>query len=501
MSNTNAVTNTQNPYSGAAIAGLMPPFNMPALLGVDARDGTKTSRPLSELGNAARLTDKYSGDMYYVPQANAWLIWRNEAWGWNVDGAEVRRLATLLPDQIYSEGSLYLNNADLFAKWARMSQKEKTIKSTVSLLKDADIVRLSLSSVDADLFKAGINNSKQVLYLKEGIVRSSKQSDLITKSLGVNYIGKASKAVRWLEFLNQVFENDVELIDWIKRFCGYMLTGSTEEHILIFCFGLGANGKSVFGDILRFILGDYARAIASESLTESKRVAGGASPDLADLIGARMAISAETEDGAALAESLVKSLVSGDAMTVRQLYCTPVQFIPQFKLIMLGNHKPIIKGNDHGIWRRVCLIPFNRIFRPEERDPKLITKLKDEAPHILAWMVEGCLDWQSRGLKDLPAVIVNATDTYQEEQDLIGTWISECCDTSPSKETTTADIYSNYTEWCTANGLRPNSTIALGRRLSERGFKAIKFKGKRGWRGLSIIDPDYADKYRSLSGR
>ena len=263
MSNTNAVTNTQNPYSGAAIAGLMPPFNMPALLGVDARDGTKTSRPLSELGNAARLTDKYSGDMYYVPQANAWLIWRNEAWGWNVDGAEVRRLATLLPDQIYSEGSLYLNNADLFAKWARMSQKEKTIKSTVSLLKDADIVRLSLSSVDADLFKAGINNSKQVLYLKEGIVRSSKQSDLITKSLGVNYIGKASKAVRWLEFLNQVFENDVELIDWIKRFCGYMLTGSTEEHILIFCFGLGANGKSVFGDILRFILGDYARAIAS----------------------------------------------------------------------------------------------------------------------------------------------------------------------------------------------------------------------------------------------
>ena len=501
MSNTNAVTNTQDPYSGATIAGLMPSFNTPTLLGVDARDGTKTSRPLSELGNAARLTDKYSGDIYYVHLANAWLIWRNGAWSWNVGGAEVRRLATLLPDQIYSEGRLYLNDAFLFAKWARLSQKETTIKATVLLLKDVDIVQLSLSSVDADLFKAGINNSKHVLDLKEGIVKPSRQSDLITKSLGVNSIGEASKAVRWLEFLNQVFENDVELIDWIKRFCGYMLTGSTEEHILIFCFGLGANGKSVFGEILRSILGDYARAIAPESLTESKRVAGGASPDLADLIGARLAISAETEDGTALAESLVKSLVSGDAMTVRQLYCPLVEFIPQFKLIILGNHKPIVKGNDHGIWRRVCLIPFNRIFRQEERDPKLITKLKDEAPHILAWMVEGCLDWQSRGLKDLPAVIVNATESYQEEQDLIGIWISECCDKSPSKETTAADIYTNYTEWCTANGLRSSSNITLGRRLGERGFKAIKTKGKRGWSGLSIIDPDYAEKYRAASGR
>ena len=99
MSNTNAVTNTQDPYSGATIAGLMPSFNTPTLLGVDARDGTKTSRPLSELGNAARLTDKYSGDIYYVHQANAWLIWRNGAWSWNVGGAEVRRLATLLPDK------------------------------------------------------------------------------------------------------------------------------------------------------------------------------------------------------------------------------------------------------------------------------------------------------------------------------------------------------------------------------------------------------------------
>ena len=495
------ITNTLNPSSELMSTGRIAIFDTPLLMGVDSRDGTISTRPLTELGNATRLADDYGGNIYYVHDAKVWLIWSNGAWKWDTDGAKIRNLATLLPNQIYKEGSLPLSNGEFFAKWSRTSQKENTIKATVSLLRDFSNVRLSLSSIDADLFKIGIDNSKQVLDLFSGKVRPSMQSDLITKSLGVDYIGEASKAVRWLEFLDQVFKNDVELIDWIKRFCGYMLTGSTEEHILIFCFGSGANGKSVFGDILRLILGDYARAIASESLTESRRSAGGATPDLADLIGARMAISSETEDGAALAESLVKSLVSGDAMTVRKLYGSPVQFTPQFKLIMLGNHKPIIKGSDYGIWRRVCLIPFNRVFSPEERDAKLVDKLKSEAPHILAWMVEGCLDWQSRGLKDLPAIVVNATDNYKEEQDLIGTWISECCDTSPSKETTTADIYSNYTEWCIANGLRPNSTIALGRRLSERGFKAIRSKGHRGWRGLSIIDPDYADKYRLASGR
>lgn len=376
---------------------LQPVFNAPALSGTDARDGTESTRPLSELGNAERLLDAHGGDIHYVHDAKAWLHWRGGAWSWDVDGAAVRGLATLLPQQIYSEGVLHLADAEYFAKWSRTSQKERTVLATVSLLQDIDRVRLPLSCVDADLFKVGFDHAKQVLDLRTGKARAARQEDLITKSLSVDRLGDSSKALLWRAFLTQIFGDDVELIDWVKRWCGYMLTGSTSEQILVFCFGLGANGKSVLGDILRHILCDYARAIASETLTESKRTAGSATPDLAELIGARMAMSAETEDGAALAESLIKSLVSGDTMTVRKLYTAPVQFTPQFKLMMLGNHKPIIKGNDHGIWRRVRLLPFRRTFKPEERDAGLSEKLKVEAPHILAWMVEGCIDWQQRG--------------------------------------------------------------------------------------------------------
>jgi P4 family phage/plasmid primase-like protien len=323
--------------------------------------------------------------------------------------------------------------------------------------------------------------------------------------LKVDQLGDSTKAVRWLTFLNQVFNDDAELIDWIKRWCGYLLTGSTSEQILVFCFGMGANGKSVLADTLRFIIGDYARAIASETLTESKRQAGAPTPDLAELIGARLAMSSETEDGAALAESLVKSLVSGDTMSVRKLHTGPVQFTPQFKLMMLGNHKPIIKGSDCGIWRRVRLVPFKRTFKPEERDPALLDKLRAEAPHILAWMVEGCLDWQRRGLKDTPITIAQATGDYQEEQDLIGTWLSECCNLSLSNESSSTELYANYKNWCLENGLKPNSNVAFSRRLSERGFYSRKSNGKRLWSEISVDnsanDSGYLGSYREASGR
>jgi P4 family phage/plasmid primase-like protien len=470
-------------------------FDTPALSGTDSRDGTGSTRPLSELGNAKRLEDEHGGNIHYVHDAKAWLHWRGGTWVWDVDGAAVRGLAARLPQQIYNEGGLHLADAEYFAKWARTSQKERTILATVSLLQDFEQVRLPLALVDADLFKIGFDNAKQVLDLRTGKARPARQDDFITKSLSVDRLGDSSKAVRWQAFLTQIFGDDVELIDWLKRWCGYMLTGSTSEQIFIFCFGLGANGKSVLGDILRHILCDYARAIASETLTESKRAAGSATPDLAELVGARMAMSAETEDGAALAESLIKSLVSGDTMTVRKLYTAPVQFTPQFKLMMLGNHKPIIKGNDHGIWRRVRLIPFKHTFKPEERDAGLSDKLKTEAPHILAWMVEGCIDWQKRGLSDTPITIQDATGSYQEEQDLIGNWMVECCDLSPMNEASSTDIYTNYQAWCVANGLRPNSNVALGRRLGERGYTCRQSSGKRLWAGIAVKPHAYSSNY------
>lgn len=468
------------------------PFAAPGLPKCDARDGTSDTRPLTELGNAQRMSDAYSDCLRYVQDAQSWIVWNGGAWHWNV-GAGVRSMAAALPAAIYTEGAQYINDAEHFARWARKSQEQRTINAAVSMLSDFAPIRLPLAHIDSDHFTIGFNQARDVINLRNGATRAAMRSDYITKSLNAETVGDASKAVRWVQFLEQIFNSDQELIDWLQRFAGYLLTGSTREQIFLFCFGHGANGKSVFIEVFKHIIGDYSRAIASETLSEGKRQAGGATPDLAALIGARLVLCSETEDNSALAESLVKSLVAGDSMAVRQLYAAPVQFTPNFKLVMAGNHKPVVRGNDNGIWRRVRLVPFNRTFSPEERDPHLLAKLKAETPHILAWMIQGCIDWQRLGLADTPATIRQATDAYQVDQDLTGRWLEEC--TTPSAHSTTAsgDLYASYRTWSMDNGLRPASSTALGRRLDERGYSRGKSGGVRVWFGLSLTNANSAN--------
>lgn len=470
---------------GKAIA-----FRPPSLIAADVRDGTECTRPLSETGNAIRLLDMHGERLRFVPEAKAWLVWRDGAWQWDIDGAAVRATAADLPNRIYNEGAAFdFMEAEHFAKWARKSQTAKVVDAAVRLLSDRGEVRLPLAVVDSDPMLAGLNNAREVIDLTTGKVRPAKPSDLVTKSLRVSGIGETAKASRWLQFLDQVFGGDNALIDWLHRWCGYLLSGSTREQIMLFCFGHGANGKSIFAETLRHVLGDYGRSVPVESLCESKRQAGGATPDLADLIGCRLAMSSETEDGQALAESLVKSLVAGDTISARPLYGRPVQFAPAFKLLMLGNHRPVIRGTDNGIWRRIRLVPFSRTFGPDERDPALLDKLKAEAEHIAAWMLDGCIEWQRRGLADVPSVVAAQTKDYREEQDLVGQWLAERVDSgsaAPGCKCPSKLLYGDYCEWAEANGLRPCSAIALGRRLRERGFVSERRANGPEFQGIAL---------------
>jgi P4 family phage/plasmid primase-like protien len=471
------------------ISEYTPVFSFPTLHGVDVRDGTINTRPLSEMGNSLRLIDSYHNDLFYISTVKSWLVWHDDSWSWDPDAVFVRSYTKELPTQIYNEGHSHLKDADAFVKWSRLSQKQATMTSTISILKDCREIHIPFSVIDSNSYQVGINNARQVIDLKTGVVRISERNDYLTKSLNVEYLGDSARAVRWHAFLDQVFEGDNDLIDWIQRWCGYLLTGSTIEHVFLFCYGLGSNGKNVFSGVLLDILGDYARAIATETVSESKRQAGSATPDLVDLIGARLAISSETEDNVALSESLIKSLVSGDPMSARGLYCAPVQFTPQFKLMMLGNHKPIIRGTDDGIWRRIRLVPFNKTFTSLERDPFLAEKLRKEIPHILAWMVEGCLEWQKNGLQDIPKAIMKSTNEYKVEQDLIGSWVDECCERDVNRESNSTDLYKSYQTWCVDSGLRVASKVAFSRRLAERGFTTRRSNGKTWMSGLVVSSP------------
>ena len=453
------------------------PFPVPDSPKCDVRDGTSSTRPLTELGNAQRIQDVSDNCLKFVFDANKWLRWDGYAWQWDSDGATARTIAAKLATLIYTEAKHYITEAEHFAKWARQSQKEKTIKSSVAIAQDFSEMRLSLAFVDADQMTVGFDDARQLVDLCNGLSRLTKPDDYITKTLNVAEVGSAAQAVRWKTFLEQIFENDLELIDWLQRFCGYLLTGSTDEQFFLFCYGHGANGKSVFIETLKYIMGDYSRAIAPETLAASRRQAGAATPDLVPLIGARLAISSETEDNTQMAETFIKGLVSGDSMSARANYGAQIDFKPRVKLIMAGNHQPRVNGTDHGIWRRVRLVPFKKTFAAEDRDPMLLAKLKGETPHIFAWMLEGCKEWRRRGLSDIPTAIRNATDEYRVDQDVLGTWLSECTEES-QEETGFNDLYANYKAWCADTGLKAASSKVLGRRLKERNYKSRKSSGK-----------------------
>lgn len=299
---------------------------------------------------------------------------------------------------------------------------------------------------------------------------------------------------RWRQFIHEVFLGDPELIDWMHRFLGYSLSGNVTEQIFVFLFGSGANGKSVLTEAISQLMGGYAAAIQPATLCDDRRSASGPSPDLARLDGVRFAVAPETEEGSRFNESLLKGLVSGDTLQVRELHASPRDMHPALKLVMTGNHKPHISGTDRGIWRRVRLVPFLASFEGKA-DPQLLGKLREEFPHVLAWLVEGCLEWQRRGLQDTPQAIASATESYRAESDTLGLWLDERCGQDESGREEFANLYGDFRWWSLQNGFAKVPTaLSFGKRLAEYkvggwNVGAVKHAGKRCRTGIFLREP------------
>ncbi|MEO8298883.1 MAG: phage/plasmid primase, P4 family [Burkholderiales bacterium] len=346
----------------------------------DVRDGTTTTEPLTQHGNALRLKKLTLGELLHVWEKRLWLKWITQAWR-RSDAAEVRDLAlSLLPKMIYQEGTQALaHDFRRFADHARKSSEAHYAAQTVDILGGMPDVRIAASDLDADPWMISFDKGRQVIDLRTAEHRAAQPGDFVTRSLNVDSLGEVAKAVRWHRFVQEIFSHDPELISWIHRFCGYALTALTVEQFFLFLFGHGANGKSVFTEVLRDLFGDYSLAVAPATLCDDKRTGAGASPDLARLDGMRLAIAPEAETSSTLAESLVKGLIAGDVMSVRVPYGMPFEMKPVLKLMMTGNHKPRILSTDRGIWRRVRLVPFLANFEGRA-DKSLTDTLKAENP-------------------------------------------------------------------------------------------------------------------------
>jgi len=330
-----------------------------------------------------------------------------------------------------------------------------------------------------------LNVQNGTLDLNTGKLRPHSRAALLTKLSPISY-DAAATCPTWEAFLLRVMGGRVHLVDFLRRAVGYTLTGRTDEQCLFLLYGTGANGKSTFLDTLGALLAEYSTQSDFETFEAKDKSGGGASSDLARLAGARLVMAVEAESGRRLAESRIKQITGGDMIAARFLFSEFFEFKPQFKLFLAANHKPEVRNNDEGIWRRIKLIPFEEYIKPAERDPRLMEKLRAELPGILAWAVRGCLEWQADGLAT-PAEVEAATASYREDMDRLGAFFEDCCLFGRQYRATARDLYGAYEGWCESNGERPMPQRSFGLRLAERSLRQAKSAGLRVWEGIGLI--------------
>jgi putative DNA primase/helicase len=423
------------------------------------------TRPLTDLGNTERLTDQYGQDIRYCGARGQWLVWDRQRWLPDETG-QVYRFAKSTARSILLEAAAVEEETERkrLTKWAEQSENESRLSPMITLARTEEGV--AVRSADFDRNPWLLNVANGTVDLQTGELLLHRREDLHTRLAPVAYKPKAA-CPQWLAFLARITNQDEDLIGFLRRAVGYSLTGETSEQCFFLLHGSGANGKSTFIEVLRALLGDYARqADASTFLHKDHDTVRN---DLARLAGVRFWSAVEATAGPRLAEVLVKQITGGDIVTARFLYQEHFEFNPTFKVWLAANHKPEIRGTDYAIWRRVRLIPFTVTIPKEEQDRQLLRKLKTELPGILAWAVEGCREWQREGLCE-PGQVQAATAAYQEEMDLLGAFITQCCDLNPGAQTPASDLYTAYTKWCLENGDEAMTQNAFGRGLGDRGL-------------------------------
>jgi putative DNA primase/helicase len=331
---------------------------------------------------------------------------------------------------------------------------------------------------DCDAFLLGTPDG--TVDLRSGELRAANPEDRITKVTACAPREKAECPL-WRQFLKEATRENEELTTFLQRLSGYCLTGDIREHLLVFIYGDGGNGKSVFSNVITSVMGDYAVTAAMDTFTASDHERH--PTDLAMLRGARLVTAAETDKGRFWSEQRIKQMTGGDPITARFMRQDFFTYKPAFKPVIIGNHQPQLRNVLEALRRRIAIVPFTN--KPAKPDKELESKLREEWPGILRWMVDGCVAWQKEGLPR-PDVVKVATDEYFEEQDLFGQWIAERLEAIPvgvgQNHTPSAVLFYNWDQFARAAGEDPGTRKGFGEAMKRRGYKATKDRtGRRVW--------------------
>ena len=451
---------------------------------------TTTDNPShNDAGRADRFVARHGRDLRFVPEREVWLTWERDRWRLDVDGAVERLAVGMSKAMLVAAGEIPGTDEVAAAKRKAASNEalacgdRRNIADFIHLARVNPAVLLSVDKLDADPFVVGAGNC--VIDLRTGAARPYTREDFITRTLACD-MDPAATCPRWERFMAEVFpDEDVRHFVW--KALGYSLTGDMREQCFFFPYGVGRNGKSVFMRTLeKHVLGQLT-VRAGRGITATTERGGYPASEVAELAGARMILTSETEQGQKLNENLIKDLTGGESMRGRNLYENAFTFMPTGKLWCCGNHKPTIRGTDDGIWRRVRLIPFTQKFEGDAADRQLPEKLAAEASGILNWCVRGCLLWQKQGL-EMPTFIRAAVDEYKRDEDRLADFLEDCVSESCGGTLNHADLFKAYQRHCEDNGNRfPLTSRNLAKALQDREWRRTRSKSSKCvWLGYAL---------------
>lgn len=457
----------------------------------------KQRRQMTEFGNAERMLDHYGDGLMYVPEIDGWFMWTGIYWR-RAAGVELEHLAKETIRALPDEAKTIESDAERaeFFKFCAISQRAVMVRNMVSLAQSDPRVVVGMTDLDKLTHLLGVGNG--VVDLHTGKLLPPDQAYRVTTITAVDYDPEA-RAPLFERTVADVFFGDADMIGFFQRLVGYSLLGKPDEDVLAIPYGSGSNGKSTVLGAIRDALGEHAKMASADTFLSSGAAggnAGAAREDVLRLRGARFVYVSEPDEGSELREGLIKSMTGGEPLPARGLYSkTTVEVAPTWVAFMPTNHRPIVKGDDHAIWRRLLPVPFTRNFDQDltlTKDPDRAEKLAAEAAGILAWCVRGALAYQKDGLQP-PAAVRKARDDYKSDMDLLGEWLDECCEVGPNHVETNARLWASWEAFAKARGeLRYISTSkALTRRLDGR-FEPLKNvpeadgKRGRGRRGIRV---------------
>jgi len=397
---------------------------------------------------AAGFVDLFVDRFRFDHSADCWFLWDGALWRKDATGAAYEIAREYLRD-IRHRDTGKKKFIDAIERFARTDQRVAVTHE----IWNRNLLLLGTPAGTVDLVS--------------GEIREPQREDFITKSTLVAP-GNSIECPQFLEFMEWACGGDHEMIRFIQQFGGYCLTGSVKEHALLFLYGEGGNGKSVFQNVLAKLMGDYAKAAPMEMLISQSYERH--PTDLAGLVGMRLVTASETEEDRAWAEAKIRQMTGGDRITARFMRKDFFSYQPSFKLLIVGNHMPRLQNVNDAMRRRFKVGPF--VSKPATVDRDLEEKLIGlEGPEILRWFIDGCLDWQRNGLIAPPRVI-KTTSEYFDDQDLFRQWLNEMCRLSADMANAFephAYIYASWALYCEASGEKPGSKKALTTRLRAKG--------------------------------